>query len=194
MEIRIDEKAVQQLKELFGNLGKDMRKEVHIAINQTAKKVRIQAARALQDEIKAPSRILKKAIKSRKEANVDSLRATILLLHGYPIPLKYFGAKQTKKNGVQFRVDARSKVKHSSRKMFILSKYKNHVFIRKGRQRGPLERVNGPAPGDAYESAGIPALAKRVAQEELPKQIQRRVRFLILKSQGKLRGNQTGTT
>lgn len=194
MEIRIDEGSVQRLKDLFSNLGKDMRKEVHKAINQTAKQVRIQASRALKKELAVPSKILKKAIKSRREASVDSLRATILLLYGFPIPLKYFGARKvnTRKGGVSFRIDPKFNNRSVQRDLFIVDKYKGHVFKREGKPRGRIIRMNGPAPGDRYEKAGIPALAERVAREELPKQIQRRIRFLILKSQGKLRGNQQG--
>lgn len=192
MEIRVDERSVARVKELMSNLGKDFRKEIHTAINQTAKQVRIQASRALRKELNVPSKILKKAIKSRREASVDSLRATILLLYGYPIPLKYFGAKRvnTRRGGVSYKLDPKYKNRVVDRELFIVDRYKGHVFKRSGKGRGPLIRMNGPAPGTAYEKAGIAALAERVAREELPKQIQRRIRFLILKSQGKLRGRQ----
>ena len=189
MEIRIPEEAIKELKTLFGNLGKDMRKEVHIAISKTAKQVKIQSGRALRKELAVPTNILKKAIRTKRDANIESLRATIVLSHGYPIPLKYFGAKQvkTRKGGVTFRIDTKSKNRQVNRELFIVEKFKNHVFKRKTKERGPLLRMNGPAPGERYEVAGITSLAMRVASEQLPKQIQERIRFLLLKSQGKLR-------
>jgi hypothetical protein len=41
-----------------------------------------------------------------------------------------------------------------------------------------------------YEVGGVEKVAIDTAAEELPKQIKERVRFLMVKAQGKLKGNQ----
>jgi hypothetical protein len=168
-------------------------KEVAIAINATSKKVRTEAARALKKELNVPVKVLKKAIKLKSKASSQELREVIGFLKGYPIPLKYFSPRKTA-TGVTAKIDSKIKGKAGRTAFphaFLVSKYGGRVFNRVGKNRLPIKQVYGPSPGDAFEAAGIgPLAAKVAAAEELPKQLTRRIRFLLLKQSGGLRGRQ----
>jgi Prophage minor tail protein Z (GPZ) len=194
VKITVDQGSMQRLTAIVKQMGGSIRKEASVAINKTAKKVKIQSARALNKAIPVNVSILKKLIRVKRLAEPDSGYAVIELKYGYPIPLKYFQAKQmkSKKGGVTFRLARADKNRQIRRDLFIIDQYKGHVFSRKGKERGPLIRMNGPAPGELYDSAGVIKVAVDTATEELPKQMNERIRFLTLKASGQLRGKQKG--
>ena len=178
------------IRQSLGDKASRLPREVATAINATAKKVRFEASKELKKELKVPVKVLKKAIKTKSNATKDQLQAIIRLWKGYPIPLKYFGAKQQKRGGVTYRINPGHKVKSILRDAFVVKQYGGNVYRRVGEKRWPIKQVYGPSPGDAFEAAGIGPLAAKVAAEELPKQLTRRIRFLLLKQSGGLRGNQ----
>jgi len=187
--ITINQASVEAVKKALGDLSRRYTREIATAINATAKQVRIQASRALKTEMNLPSKLLKKALYTKSTASPDSLRAVIGLYRGHPFPLKYFKAKQIKR-GVTYKINPKLKGKSVLRDAFIINQYGGNVYMRSGTARGPLIKQHGPAPGDAFEKLGIAAMALAVATEELPKQINRRIRFLNLKASGGLRGKQ----
>ena len=189
INISVDKASIERIKTALGDLSRRMPRELATAINATAKKVRFEAAKELKKSLKVPVRILKKVIATKSKAKADSLQAVIGLWEGHPIPLKYFGAKQIKR-GVTYKIDPRLKGKSVLRDAFIPTQYGGRVYRRKGKARGPLEQVYGPKPGDVFAQTDLIAKATAVARTELPKQIERRIRFLTLKASGGLRGNQ----
>lgn len=188
VSIGIDQDSLTKFKQRFAELGSNLTKEMRVAVNKTAKQVKIQAARKLREELKAPVKVLKKAVQVSRKANASELSAELLLLGGYPIPLRYFSPRQNKR-GVAVKVNPKL-AKTTVAGAFLVRRYRGNVFTRTGQKRGPLTTQKGPAPGDVYEKAGITALAVKVAREQLQKQANERVRFLTLKAEGKLRGNQ----
>jgi hypothetical protein len=210
--VGIDPKQLESIRQSLGAKANRLSREVATAINATAKKVRFEASKALQKELKVPSKVLKKAIKTKSNATKDQLQAIIRLWKGYPIPLKYYGAtevgkpkkakgkkkpkgsktKKPKTVGVTYRINPGHKVKSILRDAFIVKQYGGNVYRRVGANRWPIKQVYGPSPGDAFEAAGIGALAAKVAASELPKQLGRRIRFLMLQTSGGLRGNSAG--
>ena len=192
VKLSVDQASLQKLAATLRGMGSSITKEASIAVNKVAKKVKLEAARALNKAIPVKVSILKKAIRITRLASPKESIAEITLKEGYPIPLKYFGATKvnTKKGGVTFRLMRAHKRKSVGRDLFIVEKYKGHVFRREGKERGPLVRMNGPAPGDVYKEAGVVAVAMRVAQERLPLELKERIRFLTAKAAGRLRGKQ----
>lgn len=180
--IRVDNAKLASLEATLGDAAKSLGREVAIAINGTAKKCSVVSSRALASELKVPSRIRKKAVRPGIKADAKTLSTTLTLAEGHPIPLKYFLGKVNPKLTKRQRT--------AVGKGFIVNKYKQHVFKRATNKRGPLVRQDGPAPGEAFERAGIAKLTEQTARDELPKQVERRIRFWKLKLAGKLRGNQ----
>lgn len=189
INVGVDAGSIERLRAALGSMEKGLPREVATAINATAKKVRTEAARLLKRELNVPVKVLKKAIHNRRKATKDKTQAVVGLLKGYPIPLRYFKPKQTNQ-GVTYKIDPKLKAKSSIRDAFIVNSYNGNVYRRKGKQRGPLEQQVGPSPGVAFEQAGIAQAARKTAADELPKQMERRIRFILLKNAGGLRGNQ----
>jgi hypothetical protein len=180
--IRVDNAKLNSLAATMREAGRSIGREVAIAINGTAKKCSVVSSRALASELKVPSRIRKKAVRPGVKADAKTLSTTITLAQGHPIPLKYFLGKVNPK--------LTKKQRTAVGKGFIVTRYKGHVFKRATNKRGPLVRQDGPAPGEAFEKAGIAKVTVDTATTELPKQVERRIRFWELKLAGKLRGNQ----
>jgi hypothetical protein len=189
INVSVDNASLKRLQDALKDKSRRLPREVATAINATAKKVRIEASRLLKKELNVPSKILKKAIKTKSKATAENTQAVVGLWEGYPIPLKYFKPTQLKR-GVTYKIDPKLKGKSVLRDAFIVKSYGGKVYRRKSKARGPIEQVYGPSPGTVFGKAGIAAAAEKVAREELPKQIERRIRFLELKSSGGLRGNQ----
>lgn len=182
LSAKLDLGSLAAVRKVIDELGFNARKELRVAVSKTQKQVQRAAARKLKTIIRAPIRILKRAIVNGKSTN-DGLSALVLLRAGYKVPVKYLGARQTKK-GISYRdIGGKGFVPSG----FKVKKYSDNAYTRKAKSRGPLQKIVGPAPGDVYESGGVTQVALATAAEQLPKQIQERVRFLTLKAQGKLK-------
>jgi hypothetical protein len=182
INVKVDTARLASLTNVLKEAGKGIGREVAIALNGTSKKCSVIASRALAKELPVPSKIRKKAVRPGIKADAKTLSTTITLAQGHPIPLKYFLGK------VNPRLTKRQRA--AVGKGFIVGRYKGHVFKRATNKRGPLVRQDGPAPGDAFERAGIAKVTADTARTELPLQVERRIRFWKLKLAGQLRGNQ----
>lgn len=192
ISVGIDKRQIAKLEAELKGKAKRLPVEIKIAINAVAKQVSIQTSRDVGKVMPLKSKTLKRVIRQKSKATNDRLGATIRLGGGYPIPLRLFGAKRTKK-GVVVRMDRRVKGKAGRKVLpsaFIVDRYRGNVFERKTTARGPIEVQKGPAPSDYYEELGTVAKTVELVNTELPKQIERRIRFLRLKAEGGLRGNQ----
>jgi hypothetical protein len=193
VRVTFDQAAVARLTDLIKDSGANIKREIAIAINGTSKQCSIASARLLKFEIKVPVKILKKAVRPGIKANAKNLSTTVTLGKGHPIPLKYFLGKVKMVSPSEIE-RARPKYTKKQRatigKGFVVNKYKDHVFQRATKKRGPLVRQNGPAPGEAFEKAGIAEITEQIARRELPARVEERIRFWKLKLAGQLRGNQ----
>ena len=191
INVAINPADIERVKSVLNGVRATLGKEISAAINKTAKKVQTFAAREVAKEMNVPTKILKKTIKQKSKANKNKLGATLGFWEGYPIPLKYFGARALKKGGVTYKFSKNKPRTGIIRDAFIVKQYGNNVYRRKSTGRGPLEKQHGPAPGYAYKSLGVVGNAAKFAEAELPKQIEARIRYLTLKAQGQLRGKQS---
>lgn len=183
--IGIADAQIKALRKALGDVQKNLNREIATAVNATTRKVVTAAARELKKDLTVPVKILKKAIRTKYKASKNNPSAIVALWGGYPIPLKYFRATQTK-SGVTYKIHPRHNRKSIDRKAFIAKQYNNNVYRRIDKARGPLEKVHGPSPGDSFEKAGIGKLVERIARDELPKQIDRRIRLLLLRASGQV--------
>lgn len=181
--ISVSSTQVDELAKSLKGLMKKVDRNLATAINATAKKTTTFAARELRKELKVPVNVLKKILRNKARATPDRLQARITVWTGYPIPLKYFSASQTKK-GVTYRISPKQKGKMIYRDAFIAKQYGGNVYRRVGKERGPLQKIFGPSPGAAFAAAGLEGKVRDFAQKELPKQIDRRIRLANLREAG----------
>lgn len=186
MKATLDKQSLAAVSEVISNLGFSAARELKTAVSKTSKKTKLESARRLKFVLPAPTRVLKKAIISGKSRN-EGLSQEVVLWQGHPIPLKHLGARQTRK-GVTYKSGLGQK--GFAQSAFTVDRFGRNVFKRSGKSRVPIDKLYGPSPGEMYESGGVAKKAIEVATQELPKQIKERVRFLTLKAQGKLKGNQ----
>lgn len=190
MQVTIDKSSIAGIRKVLNDLGANINKELAVAVNKTTKQASTTAARRLKQVMPVPVKILKKAVFSRNKATASSPRSGVNLYGGYPIPLKYFGARAMKKGGVSYRQSGPDKGRGHLAQAFIPpNRYNKNVYQRQGNTRGPLVQQKGPSPGD-YASVGVRDAALATAREKLPVQVQARIRFLTLKARGQLKGNQ----
>ncbi len=198
----VDKAQIEAIRLALKDKAHRLKREIATAINATAKKVRIEAARALKKELpaKVPIKLVKAMIRSKSIAkeSMGSMVAIVRLRNGDPLPLRYFLSEQKKKGvvvkskeGVRVHMNRNIKGKAGKTfhpKAFIVNRYGANVFERVDKERGPLKQIYGPRPGDFFESAGIVKMAYALARSELPKQMERRISFLMKQTSGGLRG------
>lgn len=187
LNVKIDASQIVELQRALAGTKRKLDREIATAINATAKKVRTEAARELKKEMAVPVAILKKVVRNKSKATKDRLSAKIGLFRGYPIPLKYYKATQTKK-GVTYKINPKVKRKSILRDAFIAKQYGGNVYKRVGPARGPLQQQYGPAPGDFFDGINLVRKSRDLAEQELKKQMTRRIRFVLMEAAGELRG------
>lgn len=174
-------------------LGANVRKEIAVVINETAKQVKIPASRELGKILPVPSKTLKKTIGQSRKANDRRLEAVVILRDGYEFPLRFFKPKQMT-GGIQVQKDKRIKGKAGKSFLpsaFIVKEFGSNVFLRTTTKRSPIKKqFSGVTPGQAFKDANIAALVAKVARKQLPKQLNERIRYLLVKARGQLKGKQ----
>lgn len=185
--LTINQSQINSLKQALVGTARKLEREVKTAVNAVAKKVALEAARDLSKEMPLKIGTLKKIVKQKAKATNERPRAVIGIGKGYPVPLKYFKAKQIKR-GVTYKLSKKAKGKSVLRDAFIVKRYGNNVYKRAGTGRGPLQQQYGPSPGEYFEGLRIVERSIERARDELVKQMDRRIRFVLLEQSGQLRG------
>jgi hypothetical protein len=192
MQVKVKQASIDQVKRMLIQLGANVRKEIAVVINKTAKAVKIPASRELGKILPVPSKTLKKTIGQSRRANDKRLEAVVILREGYAFPLRFFKPKQ-QATGIQVQMDKRIKGKAGRSTIagaFVVKRYKSNIYKRKTKLRQSLERLLGPTPGQAFKDANIAALVEKTAREQLPKQLNDRIRYLLVRARGQLKGKQ----
>jgi len=211
LEVSFKKDSMNRVKQIMESIGANVRKELAVAVNNTVREAKKPAAKELGKVFFVPNKTLKKLVGQKRRANERRVEAVMVLREGYPFPLKFFkpvhGAA-----GVTVKMDKRIKGKKGEsliagafqgpRPGVMKRTWKGNVFARQGdkrkmtkgryagKMRQPIVKLFGPSPAQAIEDAGIGKLIVAVSSKQLSIQVQERLRFLILKSQGKLRGKQ----
>lgn len=185
--LTINKGQIDRLKQALEGTSRKLEREIKTAVNATSKKVALEAARDLSKEMPLKIGTLKKIVRQKAKATNERPRAVIGIGRGYPVPLKYFKAKQIKR-GVTYKLSKKAKSKSVLRDAFVVRRFGNNVYKRAGTSRGPLVQQYGPAPGEYFEGLRIIERSLERARAELEKQMDRRIRFVLLEKTGQLRG------
>jgi len=201
IEVQIDKQSLKELYVAAAHMEEAIPRHLRTAINKTSKTIRVQIAKKLgrvmviknnypPPELKK-AETLKKSIKAKSMATIEKLEARLGFHGGYPFPLKYLNAQPfTKKrkgkkvySGVKFtNYKKQGQIKRSE--YFMVPKFNNHVYVRKGDQPQPIVKVVGPKPGDFFDEIQAIQTARQIAEERLPIEIKRRIREILLEKKG----------
>jgi hypothetical protein len=181
--------GIKGLEQALKGTSKQLPRELMIAVNATAKKVRTGMGRQVREELTVKAKDLKPILKVRKKANRSQISALVRLDKTKRLSLKAFGVRQTRA-GVSFKISKRTGRK-TVRGGFMgpkpgrpAARLGGHAYIRRGPARYPIVRMHGASPGGAYEKQNMRPRTINDGATELAKQVQRRVRFNTLKKQG----------
>lgn len=138
--VTIDTSALKRLSNAFAALAD--RQQHHVirrALNRTGDMAYTRVVRVLAEETGAQQKAVRAALRKQR-ASHSALRYEIVARGGF-IPLRDFGARQTRK-GVSA---APWGVRRVFPGAFIVKSKGGHVFKRTGKKRLPIEKLWGPS-------------------------------------------------
>lgn len=200
LKFGIDAARADRLIAIVGESPKQLKRELKTAVNATARTTRSRMNKTIRESFKVSIKAINKVLKITSVATEEKLSASVEVKKETDgnkgrIPLKEFGARQTKK-GVTY------KIKHTGGRQLIKGAFQgpkpdqrkiswqNNVFKRVGKARLPIVKLYGPSVWGVFVIGRHVIPTQNRAKVELNKQVDRRIRFLELKLAGKLRGNQ----
>lgn len=190
--ITLDVQGIEQLKAVLGDKQKRLPNELAIAVNATARKVASEMSKDIRSDLAVKAKDLKKVIRIKSRASKGDITAVVQLDEERRLTLKSFGARQVKA-GVSYQIS-----KSAGRKVVtggfmgprpgkLEPKLRGHAFKRLGPARYPIVVLHGVSPWGFYTKKNM--LRGTIAQgvRELNKQIQRRIRYHLLKQSGTIK-------
>lgn len=193
--MKVKDTSIKSIAKLMTDIGANARKEVAIAVNKTGQKTKSSMAKSVSSELAAKQKDIKSVIRVQGKATDQSMRTKIVLKKEVRIPLRDFGAKQTK-SGVTYKISKTKGRKtiagafQGQRPGVMKRSWKGNVFKRVGKERLPIVRLFGPSAWGVFVVNNLDAPTVAEAQTELEKQARERLRYLLVKAQGKLKGKQ----
>lgn len=189
--IDIQTKGLNELIEELHRASDNLPREIYSALNEASKKTKkiISVEIANKMEHRLAQKFVKKQLKTLK--NREDLTVTVILAKSWRVPLRDYGARQTKK-GVTIANRGKGAGRTVYPHAFIVKKFGNHVYTRpQSGERGPILKLKGVSPwGVLIKNKSSVATIIEVTKEEVKKQIADRIRFNNLKKQGQLNWQQ----
>lgn len=199
MRLTIDARSSAAILKLLDGMEKDVRKQVRIAVNKAGQRMESKMAKMVREEINVTAKAVKKVITRPRLADENNLFTTIEVGKDKRIPLKEFGARQSKK-GVTYKISKRGG-KKTLLGGFIVRSLGGHVFVRvgekveaskgryKGKMRQPIVKKYGPSVWGYFANRAVKDKVQSDANAELETQVLERIRFLTVKVKNQLKGN-----
>ncbi len=181
MKITVNTNAANALEAAIKDTSRKLRKELAIAVNKTANKVKSLVAKRVGQKVTLAQKSIKKLISLPRKATNAELTAVVGLKKTKRINLKFFKARQTK-TGVTTKIFKQGSPQ-VDRGAFKVQRWKGRVIQREGKARTPLKSLSGPSVAEVFEDVVVDDLEAEAAKE-LEKQIKERVRFITLKKSG----------
>lgn len=193
MRVTVSEPKLAALKAALKNTQRNLQKELAVAVNATSRKSKSIINKEIRQELATTASAVSKTIAIRRTAKPGFPSAFVEVKKTARISLRDFGARQTKK-GVTYRI-SKTQGRKTAPGAFqgpkpgaMKASWHGHVFKRVGKPRLPIVKLFGASPFGVFTKGKRSGPSAAETQKELEKQIDRRVRFVILEAQGKLRG------
>lgn len=177
------------MKKAIDDTGRNLRKELAIACNQTANKSKSTIAKQIGKELATSQKNIRTTIRIVSKAKDSDIQAVVEVKKEKRISLKEFGARQTK-TGVSYKI-SKSRGRKTIPGAFqgpkpgsINVKTKGNVFKRVGKPRLPIVKLFGPSSWGVFVVGKKQGPSVAETEAELKKQIDRRIRFIELKASG----------
>jgi len=183
MYLQVDQSQISRLASVVGSTGKELRKQVYIAINAVATKTKSSISKKLSRDLNIKQAIVKRAVRISRKAMQTDLSAEVEVKKDKRFNLTSFGGTQQTAEGVAYKV-LRGGATRLARSAFFIRRFGDRTFKRDGQERGPISQLRGPSPWGRFVVGKMMTPVAGETVGELKKQIDRRIRFLKLKQAG----------
>ena len=187
--IEIDAKQLTRLRKAVGKASTKFGRELAAAINATAKKTKRDIGRDVRSVIAIKKKESEEPLKIRAKATADQPSTTVSIAKTRRLGLRHFGARQDKK-GVSFKISkqgGRQRVDgafQGPRPGVMNVKWKGNAFRRVGKERHPIIHLRGVSAFGAYVKNHFTQPQIKRINDELQKQMERRIKLNILRAEG----------
>jgi hypothetical protein len=189
ISIDIDAKQLKRLRESVGKAKKKFGRELAAAINATAKKTKLEIGRDVRSVIAIKKKESEAPLKIQAKATTEQPKTTVSIAKTRRLGLRHFGARQDKK-GVSFKISkqgGRNRVEGAFQgpKPGVMNvKWRGNAFRRVGKERLPIIHLRGVSAFGAYVKNKFTKLQIKRINDELSKQMERRIKLNILRAEG----------
>jgi hypothetical protein len=189
ISIDIDAKQLKRLRESVGKAKTKFGRELAAAINQVARKTRLDIGRDVRSVIAIKKKESEAPLKIQAKATAEQPKTTVSIAKTRRLGLRHFGAKQDK-TGVSFKISkqgGRQRVQGAFQgpKPGVMNvKWRGNAFRRVGKERLPIIHLRGVSAFGAYVKNKFTKQQIRRINDELSKQMERRIKLNILRASG----------
>lgn len=189
ISIEINHSQLKRLIDATTKAKKGFKKELAAAVNQVAKKTRLDMGRQIRATVTLKKDESEKPISVRLNATEANLASVVNLKKTPRLGLRHFGAKQNKK-GVTYKIG-----KTGGRSLApgafmgpkpgaVKTSWKGNAFRRTGKGRLPIVQIKGVSAFGVYVKNNLTKPQVEAVTEELKKQIERRINLNVLRASG----------
>jgi hypothetical protein len=189
ISIDIDAKQLKRLRESVGKAKTKFGRELAAAINQVARKTRLDIGRDVRSVIAIKKKESEEPLRISSKATAEQPKTTVSIAKTRRLGLRHFGAKQDK-TGVSFKISkqgGRQRVQGAFQgpKPGVMNvKWRGNAFRRVGKERLPIIHLRGVSAFGAYVKNKFTKQQIRRINDELSKQMERRIKLNILRASG----------
>lgn len=183
MIVRIDNSQIAAMKRAIEDTGRNLRKELVIAVNQTAKKTQGTISKQLAQSMNLKQKVSKRGVKISRGATTNDITSTVEVNKDKRFNLTAFTGTKQVSTGVSYKT-----MRKGSRKVakgaFEVAKWGGRTFKRTQKSRLPIKSLKGPSQWGVFVVGKMMQPTTEATEVELKKNIDRRIRFLNLKKAG----------
>lgn len=173
LDIEVDVSALVKVEHLFREVGNQAPHAIRRAINHVGDKARTRVVRTLAAQAGVKYGDARRAVTVTR-ATYDRMLYRIAA-RGQPIPLSWFGARQTKKGVSAAPWGKRRVFPHT----FLWPRVGGRVFVRTGKGRKPIRQLWGPALPKELLKAETAAAFRLIVSTELPPRVAHEIAAIL---------------
>jgi hypothetical protein len=187
--IEIDKSQMSRLTAAVIASGKKMSKEIAGTLNAVSKKTKLEMGREIRKRVAIPKDEVERPLKIKAQASPGSLVAVVSLKKTPRLGLRHFGARQDKR-GVSYKIGKtgrRGRVDGAfmgPKPGAVKISWRGNAFKRVGRSRLPIVKLLGVSAYGAYKKNELAGPQLKAIEDELSKQMERRINLNILRASG----------
>lgn len=185
IDLSVKPSQIKRIEAALGSKAKQVPRKVASAVNKTATRTKGFMAKEVSKELALTQKNIKSTISIPERATPNNLGVKIVLRESKKIPLRDYGARQTKR-GVSYKISRRG-----SRKLVEKGfqgptpnirkvSWRGRVFARVGESRLPIVQLYGPSPWGAFNKNKMRRPVLKLAKKQLRKELAEQVRRIKL--------------